>query len=809
MTVFSKEAQGTASRGVPVNPLFFFNPFPEQDYIEALVGCIRKVLPLRNRDIQRKAIAQLNAKISNHALVVLPSSHEWSDLNNRLLFFRYYAEGLNQMGDGNSSEDELIKKIIEMEIQYEKKSNSHYRAYQDLTAKLYGKKFRAPDPPPLEKQPEMDEETKAIIEKHKVNEKLQLYIKSRSYGKAQNDNAYSTLVSAYIETLSDLAIPLSLEYQDQQKRAEDHNWIEWMQANHFPWQHEKLFPVLYTLLQQARDYLKTEQIDNAEERLELAQTLYDRLATLMYDYYSGKVKKGTRVIVVLMVLKSISRMMLSIVVFKNVKGVVSQFAALIAVNLVYQQLDQTIGVRDRGLSGKDAVKDAALELLMVKITAKISQLLATRFMVDPKSLSFDVMNTLAGTVIGSMEEEFMKLGRGVTFVGFLKNLRAKFTNPEFWVENIVIAVLARNYRPTAKETAFLDGISSAINKNVARVAVPLKKHVARATTIATIGTVLTLSPKASADNASNKPSVMDVVPQNATPGSTTAKTATTKPPAQATSSPAVQTTAARSTTSTAITQGAPTQQQRAVANATFSPDMDPATPTKSPLTPLSSSPLLGMAVVVSKNSKRGKMLKLFQDAKKLLDKIDDQDLKKKCEERLDDLRKEYDKNNDHVETKKKMQAIKNKINEIFAEEQINFLLEHNLPAFGIKRIISKVAVPRRGSNGPEIIDMVYKVETMDGKIAFLALESKYGGSRLGWVQYGKIQVRQFSPEWFEMRIDEIRLQDASFAKELSDGWKKGAILPFVLKIRSDGSPKGFVDYTAEWTKYLQPTKKKP
>lgn len=108
-----------------------------------------------------------------------------------------------------------------------------------------------------------------------------------------------------------------------------------------------------------------------------AQTQFDWLASLLHDYYEGKVRKGSRVVIVLMVLKSISRMIISVVVFRNVKGVVSQFAALIAVNLVYQKLDQTIGARDRGPSARDAVRDAALELLTVKIIDMVYNVEAT------------------------------------------------------------------------------------------------------------------------------------------------------------------------------------------------------------------------------------------------------------------------------------------------------------------------------------------------------------------------------------------------------------------------------------------------
>lgn len=788
MGIFGEEAKGIANRGVGSNTQFHFNPFPEQDYIEVLLGCIHKALQSRNQEIRKKAFARMNAKLENHGLSVVPPSHEWSDVGSRLLFLRYYVEGVALIADGNVSEDDMIKSIIYLEIEHERKTNSHYAAYQGMTEKFYGRKFRAPDPPPVEKEPELDEDTKRIIEKRKINEKLKLYIDSLSKGAEQSNAALSVLIIAYVDTLSDLSIPLSLDFQDQEERARKHWVLEWMQANDFPYQYKRLFDVLDDLLNMIRRHVREKDLDMALERLAVAQNLYEYLADLLYQYYSAKVKKGSRVVIVLIVLKSISRMILSIVVFRNVKGVVSQFAALIAVNLVYQKLDQTIGVREKGLSGGDAVKDAALELLTVKITAKVSEFLAVRFRIDPKSISMEVMSALTGTVIGAMEEEFVKLARGQNFVGFLQNLRKKFSSPEFWVENVIMIVLNRSYKSNAS-------FSLPIGKNTARVA-------------AVVG-VLAFNPKAATASA-NKPAITDVAPQDAATGSSTARSTAAIAPARSTAPAGAQISVQRASTDTAVSQGVPTRQQRSTDNVTMSPSTNATTNGKSPVTPLGTTlPLIGLAVVVAKSSKRGKILKLFLDANKLLDRINDPDARKRCEERLAKLRKEYDSSNDHAETKKKIQAIRNKINEIFAEEQINFLLEHNLLSFGIRKILGKVAVPRRGTDGPEIIDMVYKVETKDGKIAFLVIESKYGRSTLGWVWYGKIKVRQFSPEWFEMRIDEIRVTEPAFAKELENGWKKGAILPFVMKIRADGSPKAFVDYTAEWTKYMQPTKKKP
>ena len=112
-----------------------------------------------------------------------------------------------------------------------------------------------------------------------------------------------------------------------------------------------------------------------------------------------------------------------------------------------------------------------------------------------------------------------------------------------------------------------------------------------------------------------------------------------------------------------------------------------------------------------------------------------------------------------------------------------------------------IKVPHRGDNGPDIIDMVYKVEMENGKIAFLIIECKFNYSKLGWVDYKGKAVQQFSPEWFELRIEEIKLQNPDLALELYSKWKSGDILPYVFKINPDGTPINHKDFSKEWLKY--------
>jgi len=795
--------QGIANRGLQPAPAVVLNPFPEEDYLQVLEGFIRQVLGLRNTTIQQKARAHFNARIANRSLSVVPGSHEWSGLTERLLFLRYYVEALHEAFGPGATDKQLLDVVMQEEIRYEQDRNVHYSAYQEMTARVYGPRLRAPDPLPKVPDPPMDEETRAIIEKNGVNQKLQAFIQSLNQPSEEKNKAYATLVLAYIDTLTDLSIPVFLEYEDQADRARRHSWLEWLQANDFPHQYDHLFPVLHKLLNQARAFVKNKQFDDGLRQLETAQSLFDYLATLLHSYYTAKVRKGSRVIIVLMVLKSLSRMVLSIVVFRNVKGLVAQFGALIAVNLAYQKLDQAIGVRARGLSGTEATKDAAFELLMLKITGKISELLAIRFNIDPRSISGHTLNILTGAVVSSLQEELMKLGNGVSFVGFLKNLREQLTDPKFWFENIVMAVLAKNY--TTKGTVSLP------TERIARAGQGLtrfgQKYVAP---LAFVG-ALTAAPKASADTGMNKPTAADVAkPDGAAtstgaPSNLPAAKATTS--AKATSDSKIQAEKTSAMQKASALDGKPTQEQRGLEPSRMSPAQAPSRHGGNPPGPLDAVVLGLAAVVASKKSKHKQVLTLFKDARKLLDKLQDQVVRQECEQRLDDLRKAYDKNGDADDTKNKIQAVRNRINEKYAEERIDFLFMTNLPAYGIKKVLRRRTIPRRGTDGPDIIDMVFDVVLTNGKVGQIVFEAKYGSSKLGWVNFKNTQVRQFSPEWFEMRIEEIRAAGhTALADELASNWKKGLIIPFLMKISSDGAPKGFFDFRIEWNKYISKKK---
>jgi len=237
--------QGIANRGLQPAPAVVLNPFPEEDYLQVLEGFIRQVLGLRNTTIQQKARAHFNARIANRSLSVVPGSHEWSGLTERLLFLRYYVEALHEAFGPGATDKQLLDVVMQEEIRYEQDRNVHYSAYQEMTARVYGPRLRAPDPLPKVPDPPMDEETRAIIEKNGVNQKLQAFIQSLNQPSEEKNKAYATLVLAYIDTLTDLSIPVFLEYEDQADRARRHSWLEWLQANDFPHQYDHLFPVLH------------------------------------------------------------------------------------------------------------------------------------------------------------------------------------------------------------------------------------------------------------------------------------------------------------------------------------------------------------------------------------------------------------------------------------------------------------------------------------------------------------------------------------------------------------------------------------
>jgi hypothetical protein len=775
---------GHRERAVPERPapalVDIDHPFRESDYTQVLLGCIGLAIDSERAAIRAKARAHVNAKAGRPGLPVVPQTHDWAKLEDRLLFLRYYVEDLHQFGGEGPAptREQLTLGIANAEIEWERTNGTHYAAYQDMTARWYGPKFRAPDPLPPAPTPRLDPETQEIIDRNQVVEKLQAYLASVSKGRAVAEKAYGELLVAQANVLSEFGVRLRLEFDDQKQRADDHPVIEWLMAHDFPVQNGNLLSVLFDLLNQVRSFAKAGDIDTALRQLESAETLHDRLAKLLEEYYADKVAYAKRILFVLHTLKAISRMLVSIVVFKNVKGVVSQFAALMAVNVAFQQFDRGIGVRSQGLSGKDAAVDAALELLMVKTAGKISQVLATRFAIDPRSITGHTMNMLVVGVIGSLEEEMMNLGQGVSFVSFLRRLRDRMSDPGFWIENIVVAYLAPKYRqkgsvslPFGKKTAGAAVVASAL------LAAPRPAQASARTPMVEAPAKPTSANRASSNAPESRPG-------------------TTRPTAAAASS------THRSTGpgTQSLAPGAPTEAQRSVDRSSLSPRKQAPGP-DGPGGPTKGAGAVAGVALTSRQRKRAKLLLRIRGIRKLLDRIDDPTVKQEQADKLKAVQKELATSTAFDAIEGRLQAIENKVNETFAEEQIAFFVEYMPETFDIRKVHKRVVVPSRGK-GPDIIDIVFEVTTTAGKRAYLVIEAKYGSSRLGWVKLGKkLVVRQFSPEWFDMRIKEIRKQDPVFADKLEQSWKKGQILPFVIKIVEDGTPGRFVDFKEKWTDY--------
>lgn len=771
-------------RGVPdrtsPDPAEVAHPFREADYTQVLMGCIGMAIDSERRDIQAKALAHFNAKFGRHGLPPVPQSHQWAKLADRLWFIRYYVEALYRFDDGPApTRHQLTLAMADMEVDWERTHGAHYAAYQEMTARWYGPRFRAPDPPPTAPPPKLDPETQEIIDRNQVSKKLQAYLGSLSKGRATAEKAYGELLVAQANVLSELGVRLRMEFDDQKQRADDHPVIEWLVAHDFPIQNGQLFPVLFDLLNQVRAYAKAGANDIALRQLESAETLHDRLATLLAEYYADKVAYARRMLVLLHTLKSISRMMVSFVVFRDIKGIMSQFAALVAVNVAFQQLDRSIGQR-KELSGKDAVVDAAMELLMVKVTGKVTELLATRFAIDPRSITGHSMNMLVGGVVGSLQEELMNLGRGVSFVSFLRRLRDRLTDPGFWIENIAVSYLGSKY------------------KSRGSVSLPFGRKTAGAVVLAS---AFLVAPKPASASPARTPMV-EVTPHAAVPKGSPSS-ATRSRPADArttrTSAGPNRTTLNVEPATVDRPGGAPSESQRRVDRSSLSPRQRSPS---SPVAPASGTPAIAGAALTRRHRKQAALRRRITEITKLLDKIADHVVRNEAAAQLKALRKELVTSKDLDALADRLQAVQNRVNETYAVEQITFFVEYTPESFDVRKVHKRVVVPTRGKKGPEILDIVFEVTTTSGKRAFLVIEAKYGTSRLGWVKLGKkLLVRQFSPEWFDMRIKEIRIQDPAFASQLEKAWKSGHILPFVLKIVEDGTPSRFVDFKQKWTEY--------
>lgn len=129
-----------------------------------------------------------------------------------------------------------------------------------------------------------------------------------------------------------------------------------------------------------------------------------------------------------------------------------------------------------------------------------------------------------------------------------------------------------------------------------------------------------------------------------------------------------------------------------------------------------------------------------------------------------------------------------------------------------REIKTEIDIPFRGSKGPQILDQVFELE--NGK--FVVVESKYGSSRLSKTNQTifavdengianpltKVRsIKQFSPQWFQDRIKEIRKKNHRLANKLDQAWQRGEIDALEVHVDVEGNAYKVITHSKEWNKF--------
>jgi hypothetical protein len=414
-----------------------------------------------------------------------------------------------------------------------------------------------------------------------------------------------------------------------------------------------------------------------------------------------------------------------------------------------------------------------------------------------------VSNEISTTVVDSFH--------GATFGEALSNLHQRLKNPDTWILKLVGHTATKVYGKHFELAKSNNNTAEASrNKNIEKSSYLFEKSTRNSSLIKFLITatlVVSFKPSQTNDAVNNKPTISEIN-RGTTPEAlgntrnprtisnpTTADTINNKPTIGETNGgmtselPSNMRNRVTAATSEMASQNKirGTGSSRSVDNRIKSPSK-PSSPTSPPTNP-SSIPILSSAIPLKKKDEFDTLWDTLD-----FDKIDDVNLKKEEKAKAENLQEEYkQKKINKKDARNKLQGIINRVNEKYAEEQCEHLLNHNLNFFGIKKIISKVSIPRRGEKGPSILDLVFKCQSIDGTIKSIVFEVKYNTSKLGWVQNpnGGKPIRQFSPEWFKMRIEEIRKQDTTIAEAL----ETQQVDAYVMRIAKDGSPTP-TDYTS-------------
>lgn len=129
-------------------------------------------------------------------------------------------------------------------------------------------------------------------------------------------------------------------------------------------------------------------------------------------------------------------------------------------------------------------------------------------------------------------------------------------------------------------------------------------------------------------------------------------------------------------------------------------------------------------------------------------------------------------------------------------------------------IKSEIDIPIRGRRGPSILDITWELKSKkivvveakyDKSTLGRTMQIKFGGDSAGVIQIIKTQKKtlQFSPEWFQDRITELRRKGHHrVANKLDQAWRNGDII--ALKIQTDaiGNVKRVVNHTDSWNTFI-------
>jgi hypothetical protein len=148
-------------------------------------------------------------------------------------------------------------------------------------------------------------------------------------------------------------------------------------------------------------------------------------------------------------------------------------------------------------------------------------------------------------------------------------------------------------------------------------------------------------------------------------------------------------------------------------------------------------------------------------------------------------------------------------------------LKEHVGEYGARRYVegkygpnikAEIKIPVRGTMGPEILDRGYELK--NGRV--VVIEAKYDQSTLGRTGRTVFEaseagvervvlkpntVKQFSPEWFQDRITEIRKTNPRLANRLKRAWMAGEIEAIVVYVDPEGNVKSVEDHTEEYAKF--------